>query len=415
MDCCIFIFTRDFRTEDNIGLNYSLKNFKKVIPVFIFSDYFLDKEKNEYFSEKSFEFLKKNIPKCANIFHSKNYGEKILKEIMTKTGANSVVMNKDYTPFAKKREEFFKKTFEDFKTFDDHLLLGELQEPSTRFTHFQKKTSGINVAKPESLGVKICKHKEYKCLSFNGEIEKMKKEKILENIKDNVKDYKNERENILKTNEISKYLKFGLFSIRKLYYYFDNIDFRRQLLWRDFYYSYYYNDEKSLVNGDSQFVLKNIKWAKSDSYLQNWKNGTTGVPIIDASMRCLNETGFLHNRLRMVVASFLVKNLRLNWKEGEKYFSNKLIDIDRVINSGNWQNISSVAKHSQPYFRVFNPWIQSKKYDKDCIFIKKWIGELKDVPAKDIHKWSEKWGEYKTYVKPIIDTQKTAKEFVSQF
>jgi deoxyribodipyrimidine photo-lyase len=126
---------------------------------------------------------------------------------------------------------------------------------------------------------------------------------------------------------------------------------------------------------------------------------------VDAGMRQMNASGYMHNRLRMVVANFLTKTLLLDWRRGEKYFSEKLTDIDIASNNGNWQSIASTGVYATPYFRDMNPWIQSTKFDRNCVFIKKWIPELKDVQPRDIHKWYEKWQEYKTvsYPRPMVE------------
>jgi deoxyribodipyrimidine photo-lyase len=149
-----------------------------------------------------------------------------------------------------------------------------------------------------------------------------------------------------------------------------------------------------------------IKWHKNASWFNAWTNGTTGFPVVDACMRQLNTTGYMHNRGRLIVASFLVKTLLINWKEGEKYFATKLVDYDPASNNGNWQWISSSGVDSQPYFRIFNPWSQSENFDPDAIYIKKWVPELADVPAKDIHQWFHSWKDYKDsvkYYKPICE------------
>jgi len=139
----------------------------------------------------------------------------------------------------------------------------------------------------------------------------------------------------------------------------------------------------------------NIKWDNNTKLLNKWKNGVTGIPIVDAGMRQMNITGWMHNRLRLIVSNFLIKILHINWKSGEKYFAQKLIDYDIILNNGNWQWSASTGADSQPYFRIFNPWRQSEKFDINCDYIKKWVPELVDVPSQDIHKW---YLTYKYYI-----------------
>ena len=430
MSCCIFIFTRDIRGEDNTGLNYALKNYKKVIPIFIFLDYFIS-NKNEYFSENAFSFLTDELEKVnfINIMYSKNnFGEDLITEIVKKCKADALFINMDYTPFAKKREKTYEKMSLElgikFKTFNDVLLVEtpvkniKSGKPFIKFSAFYRNIN-FKIREPEILQFEKSNFKNYIVISLVGNNGKRCKKQVYNEkyIEDYVLNY-NTAKNILKSSKLSRFIKFGIFSPRQLYHHYkNNKDFIRQLLWRDFYYSYYYDNEASLENGDSNFTLSKIKWKVNENYLDKWMNGNTGIPIVDAGMRELNQTGFMHNRLRMITASLLTKNLGISWKQGEKYFSQKLFDIDRIINSGNWQNIAGVAKHSQPYFRVFNPWLQSKKFDKNCEYIKKWVPELGDVPNKDIHIWYSSYKKYSDikYHKPMIDVSLTSRQYIDQF
>jgi deoxyribodipyrimidine photo-lyase len=150
---------------------------------------------------------------------------------------------------------------------------------------------------------------------------------------------------------------------------------------------------------------RRIQWRNSPNKFERWKTGKTGVPIVDACMRQMNMTGYMHNRGRMIVATFLAKTLLLNWRLGEQYFAQKLTDYDPASNNGNWQSVCSTGVDGKPYFRDMNPWIQSAKFDAEAVFIKRWVPELKDVPAKDIHKWETTHEEYKDtakYPAPIV-------------
>ena len=151
-----------------------------------------------------------------------------------------------------------------------------------------------------------------------------------------------------------------------------------------------------------------IKWSENKSTFKAWTKGETGFPIVDACMKQLNETGYMHNRGRLIAASFLVKNLLHDWRKGEKYFATKLVDYDPLVNNGNWQWVAGSGADSQPYFRIFNPWTQGKKFDKECEYIKKWIPELKDIPNKEIHEWEENYHKYEDiYIGPIIIGSRT--------
>ena len=216
--------------------------------------------------------------------------------------------------------------------------------------------------------------------------------------------------NILKCNTsiLSAYIKFGCISIREVYHFFKDTfglssELIRQLIWRDFYAHVLFAYPNVLDKSSNK-----IKWMKNKGYFDKWCSGNTGFPIIDACMRQLNNTGWMHNRGRLVTSCFLVKTLLLDWREGEKYFANKLIDYDVASNNGNWQWISGTGVDSMPYFRTFNPWTQSENYDNDAEYIKQWVPELNDVEPKDIHNWDEMYKKYKdiNYPKPIVEFRK---------
>ena len=218
------------------------------------------------------------------------------------------------------------------------------------------------------------------------------------------------------TSHLSAYLKFGCVSVREVYDKMINKDFRRQLIWREFYANLMF-EYPDLLYESKHFYLKpkynKIKWLNNKSWLKKWCDAETGFPLIDAGMRELNQTGYMHNKLRLITCCFLIKTLLINWRYGEKYFANKLTDYDPIQNNLNFQWILGSTFSAQEYYRFFNPFSQSEKYDPNCEYIKKWIHELKDVPAKDINKWNEKWMDYLNhntknngninYPKPICD------------
>jgi deoxyribodipyrimidine photo-lyase len=196
----------------------------------------------------------------------------------------------------------------------------------------------------------------------------------------------------LPTTQVSAYLKFGCVSVREMYEAVKGIPaLLRQLIWRDFY--------AHVLFAYPDGVLKRpaIKWTKNKKWLDAWKEGRTGFPLVDAAMRQLNTTGYMHNRGRMLVASFLSKTLLIDWREGERYFATKLVDYDIASNSLNWQN---TIFDNLPYVKIFNPWTHSKEHDPDATYIKRWVPELRDVEVRDIHKPDGGRGEY---VRPIVD------------
>ena len=214
-----------------------------------------------------------------------------------------------------------------------------------------------------------------------------------------------------RTTHLSPYLKFGTCSIREAYHRIKTVlgnehPLIRQLYWRDFFVQigYYF---PRVFNSAFREKFNEIKWQNNMNIFELWCNGKTGFPIVDAGMRELNSTGYMHNRVRMIVSSFLVKDLHLDWRKGEEYFANKLIDLDIAVNNGNWQWTASTGCDAQPYFRIFNPWIQQRKYDPDCKYIKKWVPELKEVKREIIHNWfKQKETKSINYPKPIVDHNK---------
>lgn len=432
---CIFIFTRDLRIHDNTALNVAAKKYKNIIPLFIFTDNQV--KSNSYKSQLAIDFmknalinLKQEINKL-NIIQAKDTIHGVTKVLSKLKGkVTGIVITKDYTPYARKREDqlvqFCKKTSLDIDIVEDYLLNGSFVLNGSK-QHYKKFTPFYGVVSKNTI------RKPYTDSSIRGKLislnESFKIDKATTNLPanaDNIKTILNDKasyiKNYTKCREIinidgtrmSVYLKFGMMSIREFYYLNKGKkEYIRSLIWRDFYYTYYYFSPEALEYGDF-YTKDKVKWTKT--YLKEWKTGKTGFPIVDAAMTQLNKTGYMHNRARMIVASFLAKVLLVDWKEGEKYFSNKLLDIDWVINTANWQNVVSVAKHSQPYFRVFNPWVQSKKYDPKCEYIKKWLPELKDVPAKDIHNWNTTYSKYQgIYRKPIVDYNKQKELYLSYF
>lgn len=208
---------------------------------------------------------------------------------------------------------------------------------------------------------------------------------------------------------------------KKMYQLNTNIDkcmWLNELIWREFYKHLLIrhpelSQHKSLSNLENK-----IKWNINKKHFTAWKEGKTGYPIVDAGMRQLNTLGWMHNRIRMITASFLVKDLLINWREGEKYFMSKLIDGDLAINNGNWQWIASIGYNCMPYFRIFNPIYQAKKFDKSGFFIKKYLPELRIIPNADIftpHIWAQKTGNKIDYPLPIVDHHKTKKNVTSVF
>uniref|UniRef100_A0A6C0BRE5 Photolyase/cryptochrome alpha/beta domain-containing protein n=1 Tax=viral metagenome TaxID=1070528 RepID=A0A6C0BRE5_9ZZZZ len=451
----LFIFRRDLRIEDNSALNKAIEfaknNNYKLILAFCFNKKQI--KGNPYFSNNSFQFMLESLEELNNkifgklsMFDEEDFYEKI-KDI------KAIAYNIDYTPFSINRDSKIQKFCEknNISVIEDedytlHKIRNKnenMTEPSIKtgsnkaykkFTPFYEKGLSLTVSEPYTvkLGVKdIINIKtqitltQYKSDSLktikgnrkNGQI-------IMDQIKDGIyEDYKRNR-NIVNhshsTTKLSAYLKFGCISIRECYKvikdkYGIRADLIRQLYWREFYaniaYYYPYVLEGMCSNSKTNKSFNNkydeIKWNVDTINFMKWCKGETGVPLVDAGMRQLNSSGFMHNRLRMITASFLIKDLAIDWRRGERYFATKLVDYDPASNNGGWQWVAGTGTDANPYFRIFNPWNQMKKYDEDCEYIKLWIPELNAIDTKHIQQWYKESvrNMYSSiqYMSPIID------------
>ena len=444
----IFIHRRDLRYDDNTTLIKMNKKFKdNIYPIFIFNPKQIYEKKNKYFSNNLVQFLCESITDLFRKYEKKNNRLTlfegnildILKDLHKKNKINSVGFNMDYSPFSKKRDEEIKKwclkNKIEFICEEDMLLSPILSgnslnpnsdKPYNVFTPFMKnlKLHNKEISTPNNIKInintniidsqyKISLEDIQKYYIVNNNIHVNGKREYGINILKNIKDQKlyNEKRNFLSysTTNLSAYINLGLVSIREVYHTFKNKlgpdnSLITELYWRDFYYNilYYY---PHIVGNSFNKSYSNIKWNNNKKFFDAWKNGKTGFPVVDACMNQLNTTGYMHNRGRMIVASFLTKDLLIDWKLGEKYFANNLVDYNISANNGGWQWAAGTGTDAQPYFRIFNPWTQSKKFDPNCEYIKKWLPELGEVKNEDIHKWNEKYTEYKeiNYPKPIVD------------
>lgn len=403
----IHIFTRDLRIYDNTVLNSGDKN---IIPVFIFTDEQV--KDNKLKSDKAIQFMIESIIDLdkqtggkLTVFYGKL--EKVLNSLKL-TGVSSISITTDYTPFAKWREGLIRdlcvRNNIDFLQTDDYCIdnIGDIKSYkkfSVYLTHSKK-----SVRKPVSKKFTFTRMKESKIRELVDFDDKINlhggRTNGLIQLKNIPAPYEKDRPSI-KTSELSAFIKFGCISIREVYWSTKSISMINQLIWRDFYYqlSVFPVLEQSLKDKH-----RNIKWENDKKLFNSWKSGKTGFPIVDAGMRQLNETGYMHNRTRLITASFLIKTLLIDWKWGEYYFATKLYDYDPLVNNGNWQWVSGSGADSQPYFRIFNPWTQSKKLDPLATYIKKWVPELRDIDIKIIHNWNLYHRYTKSsYVSPVVD------------
>ncbi|TXE11039.1 cryptochrome/photolyase family protein [Algoriphagus aquimarinus] len=409
----IFWFRRDLRIEDNHGLYQALKENENVLPLFIFDKNILDKLDNKAdarveFIHDQIRQIHQELEKIGSAILVK-YGdpEAIYKELLSEYAIQSVYTNRDYEPYAKSRDEKVKSLLESkeipFHTFKDQMIFepGEILNGSGEFykvfTPFSKVwLSKFNSSKPEEFKPMHWKNllqtsalglPSLEEIGFaKSEISipsKTADEEIISHY-NQTRDFPSQDG----TSRLGIHLRFGTISIRKLAHKASelNATFLNELIWREFYMMILaYNPQ--VVDQAFKPAYDRIPWRNNEEEFAAWCEGKTGYPIVDAGMRELNYTGYMHNRVRMVVASFLTKHLLIDWRWGETYFAEKLLDYELASNNGGWQWAAGTGTDAQPYFRVFNPTSQQEKFDKNWKYIKKWIPEIN----------SDK------YPKPIVD------------
>jgi deoxyribodipyrimidine photo-lyase len=439
----LFVFRRDLRIIDNNGLNLLNEKCNNIYTIFIFTPEQVGNG-NKYKSDNSVQFmieslddLNTQISKAGGKLHT-FYGDndKIITEFIKSFNIEIVCFNSDVTPYAKDRDANVVKLCQNMKTYvmydyDYYLhqpgtIVNGSGEPYQKFTPYYNTALKKKIDTPSRIrkihfkrGEPIFQGK----ISLAQALKKFTKEnpdilvhggrpeaiKTLKLAVKNQTHYTKTHNDLDKTTtQLSAYLKFGCISIREAHYALKGKrDLIRQLIWRDFYANIIYSFPHVLGHAMKEKYNK-VRWHHNKKWFKSWCDGETGYPIVDAGMRQLNETGYMHNRTRLIVASFLTKTLLIDWREGEEYFATKLTDYDPASNNGNWQWVASTGADSQPYFRIFNPWEQAKNYDNDCKYIKKWVPELQNVPNKDIFNWETEWGKYKDikYFKPIVDYKK---------
>lgn len=361
----VFIFRRDLRLGDNTGLNAAKKECGKLKYVFILDERQADPKMNPFYSEKAFAFmleaikeLKKKIAKTGSGSRLEVIKRNDFAEWYRRHNIECMYANKDYTPFAIRRDEELAKIGQ-LKLYDDYYLFppGTIK-PYKVFTPYYNVVSKLPVARPTHVA------------SMNVEAPK---------------GYSSSRDFMLgKTSGLSPYIKFGLVSIRQVWWANRDKTFRKELIWRDFYAQIAYYFPHVLQGPNKNFRQEKIKWENDPKLIRAWKAGKTGVPLVDAAMRELNETGRMPNRARMVVSNVLTKLFKIDWRIGEQYFAQRLVDYDPASNNGGWQWSSGTGADAQPYYRVFNPYVQAEKYDPDAEYIKKWCPEYRGMTAKEI-------------------------------
>ena len=401
----IFWFRRDLRLRDNAGLFHALKDNNPVLPLFIFDTNILDELDDK--ADRRVEFIhlalldiQKELVKIGSTLDVR-YGDPVdvYKSLFDEYDIEKVFTNHDMEPYAKQREAAIEKLLQQqgatLLTFKDQVILEKNEvlkadgKPYTVFTPYSRKWKAtltdfhLKSYPNKKYFSNFFKQAERKIISleamgfvalgqsFPG---KEWKGQIIRN-------YKEQRDipSIQGTSRLSVHLRFGTISIRELA---DeagalNETFLNELIWRDFYQMILWHFPQ-VVGNSFKKEYDTIKWRNNEKEFDAWCNGQTGYPIVDAGMRELNTTGFMHNRVRMIVASFLTKHLLIDWRWGEAYFAKKLLDFDLSANNGGWQWAAGSGCDAAPYFRVFNPYLQTQKFDPQLKYIRHWLPEFEE-------------------------------------
>lgn len=396
----IFWFRRDLRLEDNMGLHQALQSGFPVLPVFIFDEEILGRLDNK--NDRRIDYFQQalqSVNKTLKAHHSKLctfYGKppEVFKTIDEQYDIQAVFCNRDYEPQAIKRDteifRFFKAKSIPFKAFKDQVIFDKSDvvksdgTPYTVYSAYAKKWREILTAKDyQSYPVDFSNFflQPYSDILSLEEIGFEKTEMFFEKpaldagIIDEYEKYR-DYPAMQRTTQLSMALRFGTISIRQCvaFAFKHNQTWLSELIWREFFMQILYHFPK-VVHHAFKPKYDFIEWQNDESGFEKWCEGKTGYPIVDAGMRQLNQTGFMHNRVRMIVAGFLCKNLLIDWRWGEAYFAEKLNDYDLSANNGNWQWAAGSGCDAAPYFRIFNPTSQTEKFDKNLEYIKKWVPE----------------------------------------
>lgn len=415
----IFWFRRDLRLEDNVGLYHALQSDEEILPIFIFDKNILKQLLKDdarvtfiYQQLENIQNQLKSIGKSLAVFYGNPF--EVYEKLISENKIKTVFTNHDYEPYARKRDlelyQLFKENNIEFKTSKDQVIFekGEVVKddntPYVVYTPYSNKWK----EKFKSVQLKNYNSEDYlnniishsypflslKDIGFEKSSIKVSDYDVSKSLIDNYEETRNFPA-LDKTSHLGIYLRFGVVSIRKMVakaLESKNETFLKELIWREFFMQILWHFPHT-VNKSFRPKYDEIIWNNNEVLFQKWCEGKTGYPFVDAGMRELNTTGHMHNRVRMIVASFLCKHLLIDWRWGETYFATKLLDYEQASNVGNWQWAAGSGVDAAPYFRIFNPTEQIKKFDKNLKYIKRWIPEL----------------ETSAYPEPIVD-HKEARE-----
>lgn len=419
---CIFWFRRDLRWEDNRGLYHALKSGLKVLPIFIFDPKILSQleDKKDRRVDFIFQALEAMNTQASSPRIKYFYGAPldIYQKLIKEYDIQAVFTNEDYEPYAISRDQtietFLGQHNIPFHKYKDQVIFAKDEilkkdgTPYTVYTPYAKVWLSMLAQQP----IKIYQSERYLENFYGFENQNFSLDflgflntdidytppKIDVNI---LKDYDKNRDYpaLDATSKLGVHLRFGTISPRKLVLAAQkyNIVYLKELIWREFFMQILWHFPY-VVQYAFRDKYQDFQWRNNEEEFKRWCEGQTGFPLVDAGMRELNATGFMHNRVRMLVASFLVKDLQVDWRWGEVYFAQKLIDFDLAQNNGNWQWVAGTGVDAAPYFRVFNPNMQLEKFDKHKLYIAKWVPEY-GTPA---------------YPQPMLDHTTARLQFLSK-
>ena len=440
----IFWLRDDFRINDNSALSYAANNHTVVSALYAYDKSIFDgkREAQKWWISRSLEEFDKDLEKLNIKLEIVEGNHLSILQKLKKIDDVSIYWNKVYEPAEMEKENeligHLKKNNINFRNFRGNVLneFNEVKKgdgtPFKVFSPFWKNAERIFLEKVPNKIQKLNKLKKRKNLTKSNLLPKSilpKKNwyKKFENywqpseikaneylilfLKENIFNYgiKRDYPSINGTSKLSPYIRNGQINVGTIFkkclsLKSKNTSVRKyinELGWREFSHSLI-NYFPQMLKGNLRKEFDRFPWEKNNKRLDLWKKGMTGYPIVDAGMRELYETGWMHNRIRMVVGSFLVKHLRINWKEGEKYFRNCLLDFNEANNVAQWQWVAGCGADAAPYFRIFNPILQGEKFDKEGLYVKKWVPELNKVPQKFIHKPWEMEKKYQVAINTII-------------
>ena len=436
MEIVLHIFRRDLRLVDNRSLEYAHQQGRCVIPAFIFDPRQIDK--HPYKSEPALAFMLDALEELQHalrrqqgeLFFFYGQAEEILAQLLEALPIGCVTFHREYTPFGRRRDEALTRqcmrhqvrcyALPDLLLNEPETIYSQSQQPYTLFTPFYRCASQKRVALPAGRGAGGYYNKAIALAKPASFLEQIRMTKLTRTFpaqggrtraQDQLKkasglvDYPEARDYPARahTSHLSAHLKFGTLSVREVHQGLAHLPaLVRQLYWRDFFTHIAYHYPHVFGRAFKPRYAA-IPWRNDPDEFKAWQEGRTGFPIVDAGMRELNTTGYMHNRVRLITASFLVKHLQVDWRLGERYFAQRLMDYDPSVNNGNWQWVASTGFDSTPYFRIFNPWRQQARFDPEALYIKRWIKALLPFTAREIHRIPEEGLRASSYPAPLVE------------